>query len=89
MKFLINELFTKQEIMEGKHEEINERTEKIKGETFVLQYPFQYVQLTLLEAVQINFFHNDEFQFELFWKRQGKSIRGNQRRGHNYRKKHS
>jgi hypothetical protein len=38
MKSLINELFTKAEIMEGKHQEINQRTEKIKGERFILQY---------------------------------------------------
>lgn len=32
MKRLINELFTKDEILLGEHEEINERTIKIKSE---------------------------------------------------------
>jgi hypothetical protein len=32
MKALINDLFTKAEVMQGKHEEANERTERIQGE---------------------------------------------------------
>jgi hypothetical protein len=89
MKSLINELFTKKEIIEGKHEQFNERTEKIKGETFVLRYPLQYIQLILLEAVQAYFFQNDQVQFKFFWEGPGRITRGNQRRGHNHRHKHS
>jgi hypothetical protein len=32
MKRLINQLFTKEEIMEGEHEKLNGRTGKIKGQ---------------------------------------------------------
>ena len=32
MKKLINQLFTKGEIMEGEHEQENERTTKLKGD---------------------------------------------------------
>jgi hypothetical protein len=32
MKNLINDLFTKEEIMNREHETVNERTEKIKSE---------------------------------------------------------
>jgi hypothetical protein len=33
MKRLINQLFSKEEIMEGQHEQVNDRTKKIKGKT--------------------------------------------------------
>ena len=43
MKCLINKLFQKQEIVEGEHEKVNERTQKIKGRQVIYQYLFYFL----------------------------------------------
>ncbi|CAF2089873.1 unnamed protein product [Rotaria magnacalcarata] len=40
-----------------------------------------------LDAIKIYFFDNNNDDFELFWKYEGKTIRGNQRRGRVHRNK--
>ena len=45
MKRLVNQLFNKEEIMEGKHEADNERTQKIKGNQYLLYYFHHYIGL--------------------------------------------
>ena len=48
MKRLVNDLLISDEIMNGKHEETNERAgEKIKGESSAVQYLFRHANFTL------------------------------------------
>ncbi|CAF4408489.1 unnamed protein product [Rotaria sp. Silwood2] len=67
MKSLINDLFTKEEIMAREHENTNERTEKIKSEYYVLLRRFHCICLTVLGAVKVYFFQNDDIQVAGFW----------------------
>ncbi|CAF2923973.1 unnamed protein product [Rotaria sp. Silwood2] len=87
MKSLINDLFTKEEIMAREHENTNERTEKIKSEYYVLLRRFHCICLTVLGAVKVYFFQNDDIQVAGFWDFEGKIIRENQRRGVMFRNK--
>ncbi len=73
--------------MNREHEQINERTEKIKSEWYPLHYPFYYIRLTILEAVKIYFFDNNDVLVSGFWDYEGKVIRQNQRRGFLFRNK--
>ena len=85
MKRLINELFTKREIMDGEHEKTNERTTKIKSKLDALYQLYLHICLTILDAIKVYFFRNDDVQGDGFWNHQGRIIRGNQRRGLAYR----
>ena len=56
MKRPVNDLLISDEIMNGKHEEANERTGKIiKGESSAVQYLFRYANFTL-QALQVYYF---------------------------------
>ena len=56
MKRLVNDLFTSDEIMNGKHEETNERTEKIKGKSSAVQYLFHHASFILQKQSKLVIF---------------------------------
>lgn len=89
MKALINKLFTKDEIIDRKHEQINERTMKIKGSYLLSYHDCFHIQIHVLEALKVCFFDNNDARVDAFWDNQGKIIRGNQRRGRSFREKHA
>jgi hypothetical protein len=88
MKRLINQLFTKEEIMAGLHGEDNERTMKIKGNRGSRTNTVLIFHLSFLAAIRTAFFQDDDEKLDGFWEYEGKLIRGNQRRGHIFRTKH-
>ena len=87
MKVLINQLFTKEEIINRQHEQLNERTMKIKGNQSASFHHCFCILLTTSEAIKVYFFGDDTEKTEGFWAYQGKIVRGNQRRGHAFRGK--
>jgi hypothetical protein len=52
-----------------------------------LHYPWHYICLTILEAIKVYFFQNDDLHVDGFWENEGRVIRGNQRRGLVFRNK--
>ncbi|CAF3688147.1 unnamed protein product [Rotaria sp. Silwood1] len=77
MKTLINQLFTKEEIIDRQHEQINERTMKIKGNQPISWYHCYSIYISVSEASNAYFYNNDNGKIEGFWNNQGKIVRGN------------
>ena len=76
MKRLINELFTKEEIMSREHEKTRKNKKRVMHRIHLF-----IVCLTVLEAIKVYYFQNYDIQVAGFWDYEGKTIRGNQRRG--------
>jgi hypothetical protein len=87
MRRLINQLFTKGEIIDRQHEQINDKTNKIQGKRFGFSLPIHCPLFDSFLAIQACFFPNDADKFHAFWSFEGKIIRGNQRRGLAHRNK--
>lgn len=88
MKRLINQLFTKEEIIAGLHGEDNERTMKIKGNRGSCANTVFTFHSFFSAAIRTAFFQDDDEKLDGFWEYEGKLSRGNQRRGHISRTKH-
>ena len=90
MKCLINQLFTKDEIINRQHESDNERTDKVKGNLrFHYEYLCVFVISLYIEAIRECFYNGDNDKLDGFWYFEGKVIRGNQRRGLIHRRKNT